>query len=98
MSTEISAPYPGRWGNKHWKSRRIYVALGHDEIIVERSPNSSHVYDHGFMDNTNRQAVCKSQRNPLSDSQTAEENIHINNHKKNTTINQKDLLQYKMHL
>ena len=31
-------------------------------IIVEKSPNSSHVYDHGFMDNTNRQAVCKSQK------------------------------------
>ena len=29
-------------------------------IIVEKSPNSSHMYDHGFMDNTNRQAVCKS--------------------------------------
>ena len=42
-------------------------------IIVEKSPNSSHMYDHGFMDNTNRQAVCKSQKNPLSDSQTAEE-------------------------
>ena len=41
-------------------------------IIVEKSPNSSHMYDHGFMDNTNRQAVCKSQKNPLSDSQTAE--------------------------
>ena len=26
-------------------------------IIVEKSPNSSHMYDHGFMDNTNRQAV-----------------------------------------
>ena len=25
------------------------------------------MYDHGFMDNTNRQAVCKSQKNPLSD-------------------------------
>ena len=34
MSTEISAPYPGRWGNKHWKSRRIYVALGHDELMI----------------------------------------------------------------
>ena len=33
MSTEISATYLGRWGNKHWKSRRIYVALGHDELI-----------------------------------------------------------------
>ena len=32
MSTEINAIYLGRWGNKHWKSRRIYVALGHDEI------------------------------------------------------------------
>ena len=42
-------------------------------IIVEKSPNSSHMYDHVFMDNTNRQAVCKSQKNPLSDSQTAEE-------------------------
>ena len=42
-------------------------------IIVEKSPNSSHMYDHGFMDNTNRQAACKSQKNPLSDSQTAEE-------------------------
>ena len=32
------------------------------------------MYDHGFMDNTNRQAVCKSQKkNPLSGSQTAEE-------------------------
>ena len=26
-------------------------------IIVEKSPNSSHMYDHGFMDNTNCQAV-----------------------------------------
>ena len=42
-------------------------------IIVEKSPNSSHMYDHGFMDTTNHQAVCKSQTNPLSDSQTAEE-------------------------
>ena len=33
------------------------------------------MYDHGFMDNTNRQAVCKSQKNPLSDSQTAEVNL-----------------------
>ena len=41
-------------------------------IIVEKIPNSSHMYDHGFMDNTNRQAVCKSKKNPLSDSQTAE--------------------------
>ena len=32
-------------------------------IIVEKSLNSSHMYDHGFMDNTNRQAVCKSQKN-----------------------------------
>ena len=30
-------------------------------IIVEKRPNSSHMYDHGFMDNTNPQAVCKSQ-------------------------------------
>ena len=33
MSTEISATYLGRCGNKHWKSRSIYVALGHDELI-----------------------------------------------------------------
>ena len=26
-------------------------------IIVEESPNSSHMYDHGFMDTTNGQAV-----------------------------------------
>ena len=65
-------------------------------IIVEKSPISSHMYDHGFMDNTNRQAVCKSQKNPLSDSQTAEE-LHWKP-LKHTTINQKDLLQYKMHL
>ena len=31
-------------------------------IIVGKSPISSHMYDHGFMDNTNRQAVCKSQQ------------------------------------
>ena len=31
-------------------------------IIVEKSPNSSPMYDHGFMDNTNRQAGCKSQK------------------------------------
>ena len=31
----------------------IYVYI----YIVEKSPNSSHMYDHGFMDNTNRQAV-----------------------------------------
>ena len=35
------------------------------------------MYDHGFMDNTNRQAVCISQKNPLSDSQTAEELHYI---------------------
>ena len=32
MSTEISATYLGRWGNKLWKLRRIYVALDHDEL------------------------------------------------------------------
>ena len=32
MSTEINATYMGRWGNKHLKSRRIYVALGNDEL------------------------------------------------------------------
>ena len=32
MSTELSATYLGCWGNKHCKSRRIYVALGHDEL------------------------------------------------------------------
>ena len=26
-------------------------------LIVEKSPHSSHMYDHGFMDNTNRQEV-----------------------------------------
>ena len=31
------------------------------------------MYDNGFMDKTNRQAVYKSQKNPLSDSQIAEE-------------------------
>ena len=35
MSTEISDPYLGRWGNKPWKSRRIYVALGHDELSAK---------------------------------------------------------------
>ena len=35
MSTEISATYLGRCGNKHWKSRRIYVALGHDELRIK---------------------------------------------------------------
>ena len=38
-------------------------------IIVEKSPISSHLYDHGFMDNTNRQAVknwLKSQTNDAS--------------------------------
>ena len=51
----------------------IHIGNTYIYITVEKSPNSSHVYDHGFMDNTNRQAVCKSQKNPLSDSQTAEE-------------------------
>ena len=41
------------------KSRILYIYI---YIIVEKSPNSSHMYDHGFMDNTNRQAVCKSQK------------------------------------
>ena len=50
----------------------IYVYI-YVYIIVEKSPNSSHMYDHGFMDNTNLQAVCKSQKNSFSDSQTAEE-------------------------
>ena len=34
MSTEIRTTYLGRWGNKHWKSWRIYVAPGHDELIT----------------------------------------------------------------
>ena len=34
----------------------IYIYM-YIYIIVEKSPNSSHMYDHGFMDNTNRQAV-----------------------------------------
>ena len=42
-------------------------------VIVEKSPNSNHLYDHGFMDNTNLQAVCESQKSSLSDSQKAEE-------------------------
>ena len=60
------------WGLRMLKMSR-YVQHWYIYIIVEKSPNSSHMYDHGFMDNTNRQAVCKSQKNPLSDSQTAEE-------------------------
>ena len=36
--------------------------LYHIYSIVEKSPNTSHLYDHGFMDNTNRQAVCKLQK------------------------------------
>ena len=32
MGTGISDAYVGRWGDKHWKSRRMYVALGHDEL------------------------------------------------------------------
>ena len=43
MSTEISAPYLGHWGNKHWKSRRIYVALGHDELTKDCSLVIYHV-------------------------------------------------------
>ena len=39
MSTETSALYLGHWGNKHWKSRRIYVALGHDELIAKHGGN-----------------------------------------------------------
>ena len=42
MSTEISATYLGRRGNKHWKSRRIYVALGHDELTVTQPGIDSH--------------------------------------------------------
>ena len=42
MSTEISATYLGRCGNKHWKSRRIYVALGHDELM-KYMPSIFHV-------------------------------------------------------
>ena len=40
---------------KHARARMI-------AIIVEISPNSSHVYDHGFMDSANRQEVSKSQK------------------------------------
>ena len=42
MSTEISATYLGRCGNKHWKSRRIYVALGHDELNSRIKHNLLH--------------------------------------------------------
>ena len=33
MSTDISGAYMGRWGDERRNSRRIYVALGHDELI-----------------------------------------------------------------
>ena len=36
-------------------------------IIVEKSPNSSHIYDYGFMDNANRQAVKKWLNSQTSD-------------------------------
>ena len=36
MSTEISTTYLGCWRNKQLKSRRIYVALGHDELKTLR--------------------------------------------------------------
>ena len=49
-------------------------------IIVEKSPNSSHMYDHGFMDNTNRQAVCKSQKKILWVIHKQQKN-YIENHK-----------------
>ena len=49
-------------------------------IIVEKSPNSSHMYDYGFMDNTNRQAVCKSQKKILWVIHKQQKN-YIENHK-----------------
>ena len=65
-------------------------------IIVEKSPNSSHMYDHGFMDNTNRQAVCKSQKKSF-EWFTNSRRITLKTIK--THHNQsKNLLQYKMHL
>ena len=54
------------WGNLGEKDIYTYTCilsfLLYRYIIVELSPNSSHMYDHGFMDNTNRQAVCKSHK------------------------------------
>ena len=68
MGTEDGYCCPGMVDISCFNLYNIYIY-----IIVEKSPNSSQLYDHGFMDNTNGQAVCKSQKNPLSDSQTAEE-------------------------
>ena len=52
---------------QHWTwDKAVYIYI---YIIVEKSPISSHMYDHGFMDNTNRQAVknwLKSQTNDES--------------------------------
>ena len=45
MSTEISATYLGRCGNKHWKSRGIYVALGHDELRDTVAQNIAWSFD-----------------------------------------------------
>ena len=42
-------------------------------IIVEKKSKLKSYVRPWFVDNTNRQAVCKSQTIPLSDSQTAEE-------------------------
>ena len=36
-------------------------------IIVEKSPNSSHMFDHGFMDNINRQTVKNGLNSQTSD-------------------------------
>ena len=56
----------------HWNETKQYTkSANHIYIYIciyiytyncWKSPNSSHMYDHGFMDNTNRQAVCKSQK------------------------------------
>ena len=58
MSTEISAPYLGRWGNTHWKSRRIYVALGHDELRIQIPRGCVIYFVTSLINDTNKPTKC----------------------------------------
>ena len=53
----IASPLMNRLADSYIVLPCIYIYIYIYCIIVEKSPNSGHMYDHGFMDNSNRQAV-----------------------------------------
>ena len=72
-----------RLHNKYKIARFIRIYNIYIYIIVEKIPNSSHLYDQGFMANTNRQAVCTSEKKIRQVIHKQQKNYNKNRH--NTT-------------